>query len=150
MISIARSLNKPVKDRFIDNGAHTLYCRPYMLTARRLRIGLAVATFILLTPLATHATTFTIFDYGGTIGFGTADLKTTIVNVVSVLLGLLSLAAVVMIIVGGIRWMTSGGNEEQLELAKKTISSAIIGIVIVLLSWAIVTYVVGTTTNVVQ
>lgn len=110
--------------------------------------GLSV--LLLAMPSLAGATPFTIFDYGGTIGFGTADLKTTIINLISTALGLLSLVAVVMIIVGGIRWLTSGGNEEQVELAKKTISAALIGMVIVLLAWAIVTYVVGTASVVIQ
>ncbi len=121
-----------------------------MRISSRVLIGLAVAACVLLTPIATHATAFTVEDIGGSVGLGTADFKTTIVNIISVALGLLTLTAVVMIIIGGIRWMTSGGNEEQLELAKKTISSAVVGIVIVLLSWAIVTYVLGTASNVVQ
>jgi hypothetical protein len=53
-----------------------------------------------------------------------------------------------MIIIGGFQWLTSAGNEEKVEKAKKTISSAVIGIIIVILAWAIVIFTAGTTRNV--
>ncbi|MFH0829416.1 MAG: pilin [Candidatus Kerfeldbacteria bacterium] len=103
---------------------------------------------LLLTPLTAGATPFTVVDYGGSVGLGTADLKTTAVNIISWLLGIVSLVAVVMIIIGGLLWLTSAGNEERIEKAKKTISSAVIGLILVILAWAIVIFVAGTTKNV--
>ena len=44
--------------------------------------------------------------------------------------------------------MTAGGNEDKVDTAKQIISSAAIGLVIVLIAWAIVTFVVGTARNV--
>jgi hypothetical protein len=55
---------------------------------------------------------------------------------------------VVFVILGGFQWMTAGGNEEKIEKAKKVISAAVIGLIIVLLAWAIVIFVAGTTKNV--
>ncbi len=95
-------------------------------------------------------TPYSIQDIGGSVGLGTTDLKTTIVNIVAWALGVLAIVTVVMIIVGGFQWLTSAGSEERVELAKKTISSAVIGMILVLLAWAIVTFVVGTTVNVTQ
>lgn len=77
---------------------------------------------------------------GQTFGLGTADLQQTIINVVQWALGLLALVGVVMIIYGGIVWMTSAGNEQRIEKAKRIIRDAIIGTVIVLLAWAIVIF----------
>ena len=48
------------------------------------------------------------------------------------------LLAVAMIIWGGIKYITAGGNEETSESAKKTVTNAIIGIVIVILAFVIV------------
>lgn len=98
--------------------------------------------------VALAATPFTVENFGGQVGLGTADLKGTITNIISWVLGIVSLVAVVMIIIGGLQWMTSGGNEEKVEKAKKTISSAVVGIVIVILAWAIVIFTAGTTRNV--
>ncbi|MFH1534374.1 MAG: hypothetical protein ABIF80_00130, partial [Patescibacteria group bacterium] len=63
------------------------------------------------------------------------------------ILGLLGLIAVIMILIGGFKWMTAGGNEEKIESAKKLLTSAIIGLVIVLLAWAIVIFALGVLQN---
>lgn len=47
--------------------------------------------------------------------------------------------AVLMIAVGGFMYVTSHGDSTQMENAKKTIMFAIIGLVVIILSWAIVT-----------
>ncbi len=100
-------------------------------------------------PLVASAqTAFTIEDIGTTLGLGTADLKEVVINIIQWVLGILALVAVVMIIVGGVRWMTAGGNEEHVEGAKKIITAAVIGMIIVLLAWAIVIFVANTTANV--
>ena len=61
----------------------------------------------------------------------------TIVNLLSVMVGL---AAVLMIIVGGFRYITSGGNDASVTSAKNTILYAIIGLVVVALSQLIVRF----------
>jgi len=80
---------------------------------------------------------------GATFGLGTADLETTIIRVVQWVLGFLGLVAVIFIIYGGVVWMTAGGNADKVTKAKKIITRAVIGLIIVLLSWAIVTYIIN-------
>jgi len=46
-----------------------------------------------------------------------------------------------MLIFGGIKWITAGGDKGQVEGARKTLTSAIIGIVIVFALYAIVSLV---------
>lgn len=99
-------------------------------------------------PFAASATTFSIESVGSSIGLGNADLKQTVVNILNLVLGLLALIAVVMIIIGGFTWLTAGGNEEKVDKAKKIISAAVIGLIIVLLAWAVVIFVARTTANV--
>lgn len=100
-------------------------------------------------PLATFAqTSFSIESVGSSIGLGNADLKQTVINILNLALGLLALIAVVMIIIGGFTWLTAGGNEEKVDKAKKIISAAVIGLIIVLLAWAVVIFVARTTANV--
>jgi cytochrome bd-type quinol oxidase subunit 2 len=105
-----------------------------------------------LTPMvaSAQATSFSIESIGEQIGTGDADLKQTVINILQLVLGLLSLIAVVMIIIGGFTWLTAGGNEEKVDKAKKIISAAVIGLIIVLLAWAIVIFVARTTANVTQ
>lgn len=86
--------------------------------------------------------------YGTTFGVGTADLESTVVQIVQWVLGFLGLVAVIMILIGGFQWMTAGGNEEKVASAKKVISAAVIGLIIVLLAWAIVIFVVSQTAEV--
>jgi len=86
-------------------------------------------------------------EWGSTLGLGTADIEQTSINIVQWALGMLGLVAVVMIILGGYKWMTAGGNEESITQAKQLISAAVVGLIIVLLAWAIVIFVVGATTN---
>jgi len=85
---------------------------------------------------------------GGTFGLGSADLQSTVINIVQWLLGFLGLIAVIIILYGGFVWMTAGGNEERIAKAKKIITAAVVGLIIVLLAWAIVIFVVAQTKDV--
>ncbi|HRH32920.1 MAG TPA: hypothetical protein PK720_02135 [bacterium] len=49
-----------------------------------------------------------------------------------------------LMIYGGFMWMTSGGNQESISKAQKTIVAAIIGLVIILSAYAITIYIGGT------
>jgi amino acid transporter len=103
-------------------------------------------------PLAAHAqqeaTTFSIESID--IGLGTADLKTTVINIIRWALGFMTLLAVVFIIYGGFIWLTAGGDESRVEKAKQIITAAVIGLIIILLAWAIVIFVARTTANVTE
>jgi len=76
-------------------------------------------------------------------------ILTLVVNVFSVLVGFI---AVVMIIVGGVKYITSGGDSGNISGAKNTIIFALVGLVIVALAQVIVHFVLqkvataGTTT----
>ncbi|MFZ6035784.1 MAG: hypothetical protein ACOYUK_01455 [Patescibacteria group bacterium] len=89
-----------------------------------------------------------IGNYGDTFGLGTADLEATVINIVQWVLGFLGLIAVIMILYGGFIWITAGGNEDKVASAKKIISAAVVGLIVVLLAWAIVTFVVNTASDV--
>lgn len=68
----------------------------------------------------------------------------TIINLLSVLVGVV---AVIMIIVGGFRYITSGGSDTGVTGAKNTILYAIIGLVIVALAQILVRFVLNKVTN---
>lgn len=69
-----------------------------------------------------------------------ADRIRTIVNVLLYLLGAI---AVVMIVVGGVRYVTSGGEGQAISGAKNTILYAVVGLVVAILAYAIVNFVVS-------
>jgi len=66
----------------------------------------------------------------------------TIPNIVSgairLILVVAALVAFVFLIIGGIRWVTSGGDKEKTARAQQTLTAALVGLVIVFASWAII------------
>ena len=65
-----------------------------------------------------------------------------IASIINIVLGFLGILAVIFIIYAGFKWMTAQGNEQQVTDAKAIIKNAVIGIMIVLLSWVIVSFVI--------
>lgn len=83
-------------------------------------------------------------------GSGTDDISgimTLIVNIISIIVGFVS---VVMIIWGGMKYVTSGGESGKITSAKNTIMYALIGLVVVGLAQFIVRFVLKQTTNAVS
>lgn len=68
----------------------------------------------------------------------TTNLPSLITDGLGILLTASVLLAFVFLLVGGIRWIMSGGDKKQLETAQKTIQYALIGLVVVLLSFFII------------
>ena len=65
---------------------------------------------------------------------------TTVINIFSIVVGV---GAVIMIIVGGLKYITSGGDSGNVTGAKNTILYAVIGLVVVALAQVIVKFVLG-------
>ncbi len=68
-----------------------------------------------------------------------SSVLTTVTNILLFLMGAIS---VIMIIVGGIRYATSQGDQTQMQSAKNTILYAVIGVVVSIAAYAIVSFVV--------
>ena len=82
-------------------------------------------------------------DYGTYTGLGTKDIRQGVMQIVNVLLGFLGILAIIIILWGGFRWLTSGGNEEKVGEAKKIITAGIIGLVIIFTAYAIAAFVIN-------
>jgi hypothetical protein len=67
------------------------------------------------------------------------DLVTTVINTMLFVIGILS---VIMLIVGGIRYVVSGGNQSSVEAARNTILYAIVGLIVAFVAWGVVNFVV--------
>lgn len=65
----------------------------------------------------------------------------TFSTITNVLLFIVGAIAVIMIVIGGLRYVLSGGNADQITSAKNTILYAIVGIVVALLAYAAVNFV---------
>lgn len=63
-------------------------------------------------------------------------------NIVKTLMGIVGVVAVLMIVWGGIMYMTSAGNDEKIGTAKKIITGAIIGLAISILAYTLVDFVI--------
>ncbi len=68
------------------------------------------------------------------------EIITTVINIFSLVVGVVS---VIMIIIGGLKYITSGGDSGNVSGAKNTILYAIIGLVIVALAQVIVRFVLN-------
>jgi hypothetical protein len=72
--------------------------------------------------------------------FGDGSIFQTVTNVLLFLVGAIS---VIMLIIGGIRYVISGGDQAQVTSAKNTILYAIVGIVVAFLAYAAVAFITG-------
>jgi len=72
------------------------------------------------------------------------DIDAGILNLTNWVLGFISMIAVLMIIWGGVQYLTSAGDTNKAESGKKTITYAFIGLVIAALSYAIIKVIVVT------
>ncbi len=80
-------------------------------------------------------------DERDTIALGEEDPRTIAANVINVILGFLGIIAVIIILLGGFKWMTAGGNQDKVDEAKKLIMAGIVGLIIILAAFGIATFV---------
>jgi hypothetical protein len=116
-----------------------------------------VAPAILLPVDAVYADTITaeeLFggtmdgdDFASTAGLGTADLTETIAAFIRVGLGFLGVVAVIIVMIGGFKWMIAGGDEGKITKAKQYIFGGITGLVIILSAYAIANFVITQLTS---
>lgn len=103
----------------------------------------------LATLPATNVAAINVFDQcqsnaGSAVCKAQGDsLGPMIHTVVNILLYILGAAAVVMIVIGGLRYTTSNGDSGAIKSAKDTILYSVIGLVIAILAYAIVNFVLS-------
>lgn len=84
---------------------------------------------------------------GSITGLGRVDVSTDaglyekIAAIINILLGFVGVVAVIFILYAGFKWITAGGNEEQITEARGNIRNAVIGIVVVFLAFVITNFV---------
>jgi len=76
-------------------------------------------------------------------GLGNKDPRAIAASVINVILGFLGIIAVVIILVGGFKWMTAQGNDDKVGEAKQLLTAGVIGLVIVLAAFGIAKFVIG-------
>lgn len=80
---------------------------------------------------------------GGDLAGSTAPVEKIISNVLVVLTVVAGLAFVIWFLIGGINWITAGGDKGKIDKAKGMMTNGAIGLIIIVVSYAI-TWIVGT------
>ncbi len=85
-------------------------------------------------------------DAGGADGAGyntEQDLAVTIGLIIKVAIGFLGVIFLVLTVYAGFTWMTAAGDTKKVEKAKGILVTSVIGLIIVLTSYTITTFVIG-------
>ncbi len=109
-------------------------------------ILLTLALSFILTPAFAYANLETITAFGGTASGQTETaILGAIRSVVNSILTLVGIIAVIFVIIGGVRYITSQGDESAAAQAKLTVIYAVLGIVIVILSSVLINMIILST-----
>lgn len=114
-------------------------------SSRFLRVScislLVFGSVFLYTHNFAHAQVDLGLNFAQNIGLGDADPRLVAARVIRIFLGFLGILAVGLILYAGFIWMNSAGNEEKIDKAKKILKSATIGLIIVLASFGIASFI---------
>lgn len=69
------------------------------------------------------------------------DVRVVMVNIIKIFLTFVGIIFLIMIILGGYKWMTAAGNEDKVKEAKTQLKTAIIGIIIILAAYVITDFI---------
>jgi hypothetical protein len=83
----------------------------------------------------------------GSLGLGTRNLTQSVMGIIQLIIGFLGIIAIIIVLIGGFKWMTAGGNEEKVGEAKKLLGAGVVGLVIILAAYALVQFVITTLLN---
>jgi len=107
-----------------------------------------IVALLLRSPTLLHAQVFQggglqegIQEAQNIQGVSQMDLPTTITSVITSAIDVLGLLAVVSIIICGVMFILSLGNEDTVGKAKKGIIYSVVGLIIILFTKAIVTFI---------
>ncbi len=80
---------------------------------------------------------------GSNIDLGEQDPRQTVALLINAAMLFLGVIAVGIVLLGGFKWMTAGGNEDKVGEAKKLMGAGVVGLVIVLSAWGIATFILN-------
>ena len=112
--------------------------------------ALFVLSFLFLSPLAAKAAAADLTIIKNTNpnyadgSYQLDDVQNMVVELSNVILQVVSVLTFVMFIYGGVLFLTSAGNPNSVKTAKKIIVAAIVGLIIVFVSYTLVQFFIGT------
>ena len=118
--------------------------RQILLSAAVIAGAVFGTTLGVATPVFAATTTDKVTEGIDNVGGkdNTTTLDQFIAMIINILLFVIGAVAVIMIIIGGIRYVTSNGDQAHVKAAKDTIMYSIVGLVVAILAFAIVQFVV--------
>ncbi len=81
------------------------------------------------------------------VGDGDSNLVESITGIINAVIAVLGIVCVIVMIIGGVNYMTSSGDAGKVKKAKDTILYGVIGLVICVLAFAIVNFVIANILN---
>ena len=97
----------------------------------------------IITQLAYNTTNVTNDPSITNVGTGENNLVPAVTNILNAVIGVLGLVCVVVMIIGGVNYMTSSGDAGKVKKAKDTILYGLIGLVVCVLAFALVNFVIA-------
>ncbi len=113
-------------------------------------LTIALGGFVMVAPAVVAAPIDEICSGVAVAGGGTGcepgegpDVESVVGKVVNILSWVVGIIAVIMIIIGGIKYVTSSGDSNNINSAKNTILIAVVGLVVVALAQVVVRFVLN-------
>ncbi len=133
-----------------------MHKKPFVLASflhkainRRAFVAVLALFMVLSLPGAAHAqaalNTQNLQETGAAAGVssGTGDLMTIIGRIINIALGFIGVVFLVLMLYAGYLWMTAAGDPEKVKKAQHTIRNSLIGLVIIVSAWAIVSFILN-------
>lgn len=89
------------------------------------------------TPVLAESATITLYPTGQFAGLGDLTMEQIISTAILLVLIIAAVVFFFILVIGGIRWIVSGGDKANTEAARGQITAGLIGLVIVFSAWAI-------------
>ena len=110
------------------------------MNKKKFAVSMVSAYCLLTTNLAIAASTWGPPPKPGGVP---TDLEGGLMNLTNWILGFVSIIAVLMVIYGGVQYLTSAGDESKAESGKKTLTYAFVGLTIAALAYGIIEIIVS-------
>jgi len=112
-------------------------------------VGILLMLVLVAVPaLAQNLDNGFMTNFQDSSGIGNANIGEVVGKIVKAVLTILGLVALVIFIIAGFQWMTSGGDKEKIQGAQKLMGAAVVGLIIIVLAYAAASFVVTALTDV--